>query len=394
MNTRKTFIILSILIIILFSSVQALCTNPLINIDKQKTEVTSNETKAISTAETETTSINIVEVETTSKTSKTTTKETTENTTSTTEATKTAPAIKLEIYEGPTYSPADNVCYYRIKANVTGEPAPDVTFSKDDSNGSWGKYKVQTNLHQDETYTLTAIATNSEGSDKDFIELNWGCDLPKPEIIEDVTDASTNDGTSTLKKVYSEQEIEYFFETAFGAEYGSSIPVLHKWTSNTRIKVNGMPTSTDLNTLNQLIAELNTLVSGISLSIVSDNPNVEIYFTTVSQFPLIEPNYVSGNMGFVWVWYNAAGAIFKGRILIASDMVSQQGRSHLIREELTQNIGLLKDSWRYQESIFYQGWADTIAYAPIDCSIIGLLYDPSLRPGMTQDQVKGAFGIN
>jgi hypothetical protein len=394
MNTRKTFIILSILVIVLFSSVQALCTNPSINVDNQKNEVASSETKATSTTTTETTSINIVEEETTSKTSETITKETTENTTSTTEATKTAPTIKLNIYEGPSYSQADNVCYYRIEAKVTGEPAPDVTFSKDDSNGSWGKYKVQINLNQDETYTITAIATNSEGSDKDSVELSWGCDLPKPEIIEDVTDASTNDGTSTLKKVYSEQELEYFFEIAFGTEYGSSTTVLHKCTSNIRIKVNGIPTSTDLDTLNQLIAELNTLVSSISLSIVSDNPNVEIYFTTVSQFPLIEPSYISGNMGYFSVWWNATGAIYKGRILIASDMVSQQERSHLIREELTQNIGLFKDSWRYQDSIFYQGWTDTIAYAPIDCSIISLLYDPSLRPGMTQDQVKGAFGIN
>ncbi len=57
-----------------------------------------------------------------------------------------APTITLEVYEGATYSSADGVCYYRIKANVTGTPAPDIEFSKDDSNGAWGQDIVQINL--------------------------------------------------------------------------------------------------------------------------------------------------------------------------------------------------------------------------------------------------------
>ena len=34
-----------------------------------------------------------------------------------------APTIKLQIYEGPTYSQSDSVCYYRIEAVVTGSPS-------------------------------------------------------------------------------------------------------------------------------------------------------------------------------------------------------------------------------------------------------------------------------
>ena len=299
---------------------------------------------------------------------------------------KEAPTIELEIYEGPT--PADGICYYRVKAVVTGKPGPDVDFSKDDSNGAWGTKKAQVNLNNpDETYTLTATATNSEGSDTDSIELSWGCELPELEI-------DANVGTSDSSGIYSKQEIEYFFEIAFGAEYGYSVSVLHKWASDIRIRVNGTPTNADLDTLNQIVAELNTLVSSISFSIVTDNPNVDIYFTNVSQFLSIEPNYISGNMGFFMTWWDAAGDIFKGRILIALDRVNQQERSHLIREELTQSTGLMKDSWRYQESVFYQGWTGTTAYAQIDRALIKLLYDPRLRSGMTQDQVKDALDIN
>lgn len=100
---------------------------------------------------------------------------------------KEAPTIIIEIYEGPIYSSSDNVCYYRIKAIVTGSPSPAVVFSKDDSGGTWGSKKTQVNLSDPtETYTLTATATNSEGSATDSIGLSWGCPIPNnpPEISE------------------------------------------------------------------------------------------------------------------------------------------------------------------------------------------------------------------
>ena len=82
----------------------------------------------------------------------------------------------------------DDICYYRVQAKVKGNPAPTVTFSKDDSSGAWGTKKAQVNLNDpSDTYTLTATATNSEGSDADSIELSWGCPITEPEpITEDV----------------------------------------------------------------------------------------------------------------------------------------------------------------------------------------------------------------
>ncbi len=99
-----------------------------------------------------------------------------------------APTITLEIYEGPTYSSSDDVCYYRIKAIVSGTPAPTVEFSKDDSNGAWGTKKVQININDpSDTYTLTATATNSEGTATDSINLSWGCDIPNsPPVISEI----------------------------------------------------------------------------------------------------------------------------------------------------------------------------------------------------------------
>jgi len=90
------------------------------------------------------------------------------------ETTAVAPTISLEIYEGPT--PADGICFYRVKASVTGTPGPTVTWSKDDSHGAWGTKKAQVNLYSPtETYNLTATAKNSAGEDTDSISLSWGC---------------------------------------------------------------------------------------------------------------------------------------------------------------------------------------------------------------------------
>ncbi len=100
-----------------------------------------------------------------------------------------APTINLEIYEGPTYSSSDSVCYYRIKATVTGSPPPIIEFSKDDSNSAWGKYKAQVNLNDpSDTYTLTATATSSAGSATDSINLSWGCPATNnPPVISEIT---------------------------------------------------------------------------------------------------------------------------------------------------------------------------------------------------------------
>ena len=94
------------------------------------TAPTSPETTAATTATTS--------AETTAATTASTTAETTAATTAATIS--VAPTIKLSISEGPTYSARGDVCYYRVKAAVTGKPAPTVIFSKDDSDGAFGRY--------------------------------------------------------------------------------------------------------------------------------------------------------------------------------------------------------------------------------------------------------------
>ena len=125
---------------------------------------------------------------------------------------KEAPTIKLEIYEGPT--PANGICYYRVKAIVTGNPTPTIEFSRDDSLGAWGSKKAQINLTRDDpTYTLNATATNSEGEATDSIELNWGCGELVEEKEKTYKTTTNHPRWHILVLIYSAVDFKYIDES-------------------------------------------------------------------------------------------------------------------------------------------------------------------------------------
>ncbi|NQT67424.1 MAG: hypothetical protein HQ569_07615 [Actinobacteria bacterium] len=89
---------------------------------------------------------------------------------------RTVPTVKLVIHEGPIYLKDNNICYYRIKAIVGGNPLPKIEFSKDDSSGTWGKNIAQINLYNNnDSYELTVKVSTSEGIATSSLILSWGC---------------------------------------------------------------------------------------------------------------------------------------------------------------------------------------------------------------------------
>ena len=147
-------------------------------------------------------------------------------------------------------------------------------------------------------------------------------------------------------------------------------------------------------TLLQVTQELDSLIPDLTLEITDENPNVDIHFLPESSFTLVDPQYVPVNLGFFRIWWDGQEVINRGRVLISTQGISQTERSHLIREELTQTLGLFMDSWQHQDSIFYQGWTTTVEYSPLDREIIRLLYSPQLESGMDLGQVRSAFAVD
>jgi lipoprotein-anchoring transpeptidase ErfK/SrfK len=109
------------------------------------------------------------------------------------------PSVKLKIIKGPEYAQDGAICYYRVKAEVTGNPAPQIIFSKDDSNGTWGSNITQINLAKNEIYNLVCDVKNSGGSSTSSITLNW--------VAGD--NASTSDETTSGQSTQQEALIDY-----------------------------------------------------------------------------------------------------------------------------------------------------------------------------------------
>ncbi|MBE9180103.1 DUF2927 domain-containing protein [Oculatella sp. LEGE 06141] len=189
--------------------------------------------------------------------------------------------------------------------------------------------------------------------------------------------------------IFAPEEIDYFLEVAMGAEWGGASSAVRRWEDEIRVQYFGSPTPADLATLQTVIAEVNDLIGSTTrLRLVNTNPNMEIYFTPESSFRRYEPNYVPTNMGFFWTWWNQDNVLNRARILIATQGITQQERNHLIREELTQSLGLMQDSYRYADSIFYQGWTEVTQYSTLDKTLLQMLYHPRIRAGMARSEVE------
>ena len=193
---------------------------------------------------------------------------------------------------------------------------------------------------------------------------------------------------------YSRAALDYFMEVAFGNEFSNNPDTnyIRKWASDLRLAVRGGPTTADRETLDRIVGDLNQLLGGaIRIRFTTQNPNVVIYFVPEADFPKYDPHYVPRNLGFFRVWWTGNLEIQRAQILISTTGVTQRERSHLIREELTQSLGLMNDAETYRDSTFYQGWTETQDFSPLDRDLIQMLYDRRVRSGQTREQIRQLF---
>ena len=164
-----------------------------------------------------------------------------------------------------------------------------------------------------------------------------------------------------------------------------------RWQTAIRIATYGNPNSADLEILRQLTDELNVLIAPIRISLDSSEPNIHLYFVKPQEFQQVEPYFEDVHNpslnGVTFVYPTSDYGIDKANILISSKVKDSKKRAHIIREELTQSLGLLIDSWKYTKSIFYEGQSYTTRFSSIDEELIQLLYSQNIQRGWTAKQV-------
>lgn len=195
---------------------------------------------------------------------------------------------------------------------------------------------------------------------------------------------------------YGDGEVlAYFREIAFGAELGTSVSAIRKWTSPVYYELHGTATEEDLAVLARLTAALGTIEGfpGIcEASAAQTQPNFHIYFMAAADIPLLDPG-AEGSWGLATTWwYTATKVIHSARVAIANDVTTQEQRNTVILEETIQALGLTQDSYAYPESLFYQGETEPQWPPELDWALVRLLYQPRIRAGMDAEEAMAAAG--
>ena len=195
---------------------------------------------------------------------------------------------------------------------------------------------------------------------------------------------------------YQKDVISYFKDVALGFELGTTTHVVRKWDHDMKIFVGGTPTTVLTAELNRIIDEINGLTSAddFSISITTDSleSNCYLFFGAGTTFAGVIPFFadqIENNLGLFYVYFDNVENLDQAVVYV--DMVRTTEvaiQKHLLREELTQSLGLARDSEKYPESIFQQSWTDVTEYAPIDRALIRLLYQPDIKTGLDENSVE------
>jgi len=186
---------------------------------------------------------------------------------------------------------------------------------------------------------------------------------------------------------------EYFVKVAFGESYSPKYRNIRKWTSDIKIF---LPETQYLQLnaeLENIISELNELIKDIKVEKVSNlhDSNFVVYFGDGNKYVHeYEPDatpFIVQNVSLFW-FYSTEWTIYKGSVYIDPNRIEDTDcQKHRLREEITQSLGLMLDSYDYPNSIFYKAYSCVTEYSDFDKRLIQLMYDPNIYPGMSQQDV-------
>lgn len=185
---------------------------------------------------------------------------------------------------------------------------------------------------------------------------------------------------------YTDAELGYFAEIAPGFEFSALPPVIRKWRYDVTLRPGPGVRPDERRYLDSLAAELTGLIGGAVRVLVAPGGSVDVDFLSDADFARWVPPDVAPRVGaYFSVQVDASQHLFAASAVIRAGLDPLQ-RRRLLREEVTQLLGLGQDSWRYPESTFYQGGGSAQAFLPIDRALVEMLYRPEVTAGMTAEQ--------
>ena len=200
------------------------------------------------------------------------------------------------------------------------------------------------------------------------------------KIQEEVSNTGGGNSETDQSTKYTSEEISYFNEIVRSNEYSDHDKgLVCKWESDMNIFVTGEKPSELISELNKVVGELNDIIDPININFVNNKSeaNFIVCFGSQEDYHNVAPSsatYTEDNWGLFMV--NTGKTIRRGSMYVdIYRCTNLDGQKHLLREELTQALGLFNDSYKYDNSIFQQRWTTTTEYAPIDIKLIEMLYN-------------------
>lgn len=206
----------------------------------------------------------------------------------------------------------------------------------------------------------------------------------------EVLSAVLDDSQAYFSEPQLTEALDYFDEIAANSEFNGS-KLITKWGSEIRIAVHGDYNEADMETLSEILYCFASIPGIPSVKIVETDANINMYFVPSAEMSQYISDYVQGNLGFFEVYWDWSFEIYKASIAISTDRTGPLDRKHLIWEELVQSLGLMNDSYAYEDSIFQQRYSIVQHPSALDFALLRMLYSDVIKPGFSGSQAVAAL---
>lgn len=218
--------------------------------------------------------------------------------------------------------------------------------------------------------------------------LNYACDKHTSDlsIVETEEKYELLVDYGNLSNAYMRRHlVDYFQLVALGSEYGNDLPLVKKWKVPMQLYVNDQSNTTLMTELVSIIEELNGLfIDGFQIVMTDDSlaANYHVFLGEVDAYKRKYPSVahlIGENRGLFTIQSDEKFNITSGHMFVETKAgIALRYQKHILREELTQSLGLPNDIKYYAESIFYEKWTDIQKYSDLDKETIRLLYHPRM----------------
>jgi hypothetical protein len=239
--------------------------------------------------------------------------------------------------------------------------------------------------------------SNTPLSSKPAQSLSLNTPQPSVSQPQESPSATPQPSTGETTEALSQRLIDYFIDVAVTSPTDTSKwnGLVKRWETPVKVEVLGDLSDEDYNTLNNFLIALGGVAPGLDIAFLegdgSESGNLTLSFVPTAEMASASENYSPGDKGCYYIYWDSKCRITKGVIAIDTSITTQEERNSLITEFVARSLGILNNSSKYSDSIFYNQWMKLQKPSSIDGYVIAFLYSTAVRAGQTEADAREAL---